>query len=53
MPYDLLEKFGDMMSYCDIERFIFLSRDGDWIRPLGPSLDGLRTLWVRARGLYY
>ncbi len=39
--YDLMDKLGDRVLYSDTDSVIFVSRDGDWIPPLGDHLGEL------------
>ncbi len=41
MLYELLEKLGDHVIYCDTDSVVFWSCDDDWIPPLGPYVDDL------------
>ncbi|RXN22029.1 putative DNA polymerase [Labeo rohita] len=39
--YDLMDKLGDRVLYTDTDSLIFVSRDGDWMPPLGDHLGEL------------
>ncbi len=39
--YDLMDKLDDRVLYSDTDSAIFVSRDGDWIPPLGDHLGEL------------
>ena len=39
--YDVMDKLGDRVLYCDTDSVIFVSKDGDWEPPLGPYLGDL------------
>ena len=41
MLYDLLDKLQERVLYCDTDSVIFVSRDGEWVPPLGPYLGDL------------
>ncbi len=39
--YDLMDKLGDLVLYSDTDSVIFVSRDSDWMPPLGDHLGEL------------
>jgi hypothetical protein len=41
MLYDLLDKLQERILYCDTDSIIFVSKEGDWVPPLGPYLGDL------------
>ena len=41
MLYDLLDKLQERVLYCDTDSIIFVSKEGEWVPPLGPYLGDL------------
>ena len=39
--YNVMDRLGDRVLYCDTDSVIFVSKDGDWEPPLGPYLGDL------------
>ncbi len=42
--YDLMDRLGDRVLYTDTDSIIVVSRDGDWMPPLGDHLLPLPAL---------